>query len=155
MAQPITLTESIIPRLNQRSKYEHDRAYADYVYQTIVKALSDEPETSPLTSNMTSPALRIVSAYKKEASLSDKSIKRIMKHAVNIGKIQSSLCRRGTTADKSNFYLCWSLFEQGLSWSKIYDVSNDNCAWNSQSKDDVINKLKRMSLRFSWEVLST
>ena len=65
--------------------------------------------------------------------------------------MQTSLCQRGTTADKLNFYMCWSLYEKGVSWNKIYDITDTNCSWDSDNKDNVIRKLKRMKTRFQWE----
>ena len=80
-----------------------------------------------------------------------KDIKNVEFHVRNIKKIQTSLCQRGTTADKLNFYLCWSLYEKGVSWNKIYDITDKNCAWDSDNKDNVIRKLKGMKTRFQWK----
>ena len=50
-----------------------------------------------------------------------------------------------------NLYLCWSLYEQGVSITEIYDISEKNYAWNSGSKDDVMNKIKKWSNKFRWQ----
>ena len=47
--------------------------------------------------------------------------------------------------------MCWSLYEQGVSWNKIHDITDENESWDSDSKDNVIRKLKRMKKRFQWE----
>jgi hypothetical protein len=74
-----------------------------------------------------------------------------MAHAVNIKKVQNSFNQRGTRADKYNFYLCWSMYEAGYSWTKIYELSDENEAWDSFDKKTVVRKLKRMAIRFNGE----
>ncbi|MDB9997438.1 hypothetical protein OAE05_03715 [Gammaproteobacteria bacterium] len=153
MNKHITLVEDVIPRFKERSKFENDRVYVDYLYETINKALDGGHNGESLVSSTTSPTYRIKSIYESnnENLLTDKQIKGLIKHAGNIRKIKTSLCQRGTTADKTNFYLCWSLYEQGLTWSNIYQISDNNCSWNSDSKETIILKLKRMAIRFDWE----
>jgi len=152
-----TLVESLIPRLKVRSAFKNDRDYVDYVYKAIKGALSinmgrnrDIEGITVMSANV-SPTYRIRELYESSEELSDEQIKMIIKHAVNIKKVQSSLCQRGTTADKLNFYMCWSLYEQGLTWMEIYKATDECCAWNTEDPETVIRKLQRMKVRFEWE----
>ena len=100
-----------------------------------------------------SPTYRIKEIYESiEASkLSNKQIKEIMAHAVNIKKVQNSLCQRGTTADKLNFYVVWSLYEQGLELPKIFEITDKNCPWITDDVETVMRKIRKWAVRFNWK----
>ena len=146
-----------MPRIKDRNAFDSDRAFAEYIYQSIKEAMKvnmgkdrDIDGITPVSMKV-SPTSRVREIYESTDNLSDKQVKEIIAHGINIRKIQTSLCQRGTTADKLNFYLCWSLYEKGVSWNKIYDITDKNCAWDSDNKDNVIRKLKRMKTRFQWK----
>ena len=155
----MVLIESLMPRLKQRTEFDNDRVYVDYVYESIREALKtnmgknrDIDGVTPVSAKV-SPTYRINEIYEStEASkLSNKQIKEIMAHAVNIKKVQNSLCQRGTTADKFNFYVVWSLYEQGLELPKIYKITDDMCAWETDDVETVMRKIRKWAVRFNWK----
>ena len=155
----IVLTESLVPRLKPRTEFDNDRVYVDYVYESIREALKTnmgkhrDIEGVTVMSAKVSPTYRIKEIYESlEASkLSNKQIKEIMAHAVNIKKVQNSLCQRGTTADKLNFYVVWSLYEQGLELPKIFEITDENDAWDTESVETVMRKIRKWAVRFNWK----
>ena len=150
MANPITMIEAIIPRLKDKLEFETTPEWLNYVIDTINESVASSNEVKFVNQDV-SPVYQIRKIFKNNKPLSLKDIKNVEFHVRNIKKIQTSLCQRGTTADKLNFYLCWSLYEKGVSWNKIYDITDKNCAWDSDNKDNVIRKLKRMKTRFQWK----
>ena len=150
----MVLIESLIPRLKQRTEFDNDRVYVDYVYESIREALKTnmgkhrDIEGVTVMSAKVSPTYRIKEIYESiEASkLSNKQIKEIMAHAVNIKKVQNSLCQRGTTADKLNFYMVWSLYEQGLELPKIFEITDENDAWDTESVETVMRKIRKWAV---------
>ena len=150
MANPITMIEAIIPRLKDKLEFETTPEWLNYVIDTINESVASSNEVKFVNQDV-SPVYQIRKIFKNNKPLSLKDIKHVELHVRNIKRIQTSLCQRGTTADKLNFYLCWSLYEQGVSWNKIYDITDKNCAWDSDNKDNVIRKLKRMKTRFQWK----
>jgi len=155
----IVLTESLVPRLKARTEFDNDRVYVDYVYESIREALKTNTgkhrdiEGVTVMSAKVSPTYRIKEIYEStEASkLSNKQIKEIMAHAVNIKKVQNSLCQRGTTVDKLNFYMIWSLYEQGLELPKIFEITDKNDAWDTESVETVMRKIRKWAVRFNWK----
>ena len=155
----MVLIESLIPRLKQRTEFDNDRVYVDYVYESIREALKTnmgkhrDIEGVTVMSAKVSPTYRIKEIYESiEASkLSNKQIKEIMAHAVNIKKVQNSLCQRGTTADKLNFYMVWSLYEQGLELPKIFEITDKNDAWETEDVETVMRKIRKWAVRFNWK----
>ena len=150
MANPITMIEAIIPRLKDKLEFETTPEWLNYIIDTINESVASSNEVKFVNQDV-SPVHQIRKTFKNNKPLSLKDIKNVEFHVRNIKKIQTSLCQRGTTADKLNFYLCWSLYEKGVSWNKIYDITDKNCAWDSDNKDNVIRKLKRMKTRFQWK----
>jgi|TARA_B110000967_G_scaffold189553_1_gene213358 hypothetical protein len=164
MAELITLIEKNIPKFKEKSEFDSIPEYINHISETIERSLErtksiniDDGYGKEPMDGITifehqgvSPVYKIrnLLAY-KPLSLDD--IKEIMQQASNIKAIQNSLCKRGTTAEKMNLYLCWSLYEKGISISEIYDISNKNCDWNSSSKDNVINKIKKWANKFRWQ----
>jgi len=155
----MVLIESLIPRLKQRTEFDNDRVYVDYVYESIREAKNtnmgktrDIDGVTPVSAKV-SPTNRIEAIYTStEASkLSNKQIKEIMAHAVNIKKVQNSLCQRGTTADKFNFYRVWSLYEQGLELPKIFKITDEMCAWETDDVETVMRKIRKWAVRFNWK----
>ena len=155
----IVLTESLVPRLKARTEFDNDRVYVDYVYESIREALKTNTgkhrdiEGITVMSAKVSPTYRIKEIYESiEASkLSNKQIKEIMAHAVNIKKVQNSLCQRGTTVDKLNFYMIWSLYEQGLELPKIFEITDKNDAWETEDVETVMRKIRKWAVRFNWK----
>ena len=147
MPEPITMIEAVIPRLKDQSEFETTPEWLNYVIDTINESVSLNNEVKFVNKEV-SPVHQIRKIFKNNKPLSLKDIKNVKRHVRNIKRVQTSLCQRGTTADKLNFYLCWSLYEKGVSWNKIYDITDKNCAWDSDNKDNVIRKLKRMKTRF-------
>jgi hypothetical protein len=151
--------EVLVPRLKQSNEFKNDRAYVDYVYESIQEARKINMGTGRVmggitpTSHKVSPTFRIREIYEstKASKLTDKQIEEIMAHAVNIKKVQNSFNQRGTRADKYNFYLCWSMYEAGYSWTEIYELSDENEAWDSFDQKTVVRKLQRMAKRFNWQ----
>lgn len=164
MAELITLIEKTIPKFKEKSEFESISDYIGHISESIERALQRNKSITTdgeygknpgegikiFEHQDVSPVYKIKNllAYKP---LGLEDIKEIMQQASNIKAIQNSLCKRGTTAEKMNLYLCWSLYEQGVSISEIYDISEKNCAWNSGSKDDVMNKIKKWSNKFRWQ----
>ena len=161
MPNPIVLSEEVVPKFLDRDGFNNDRAYVDHIYNSIksgmqnVQGVNGSAEGITIATDMVSPVWRIRKIYESvgtdTGSLSDKQIDKIIKHSENIQKIKNSLCQRGTTADKFNFYMCWSMYELGCSWTHIYETSYENCAWDSDDKKTVIRKLQRMAKRFNWQ----
>ena len=146
-----------MPRIKDRNAFENDRAFAEYIYQTIKEAMKvnmgkdrDIDGTTPVSMKV-SPTSRVREIYESTDNLSDKQVKQIIEHGINIRKIQTSLCQRGTTADKWNLYFCWSLYEQGKSWNEIYELSDNNFAWLSEDPETIKRKLRRWKTRFNWQ----
>ena len=157
MKNRLTLLESLMPRIKDRNAFENDRAFAEYIYQTIKEAMKvnmgkdrDIDGTTPVSMKV-SPTSRVREIYESTDNLSDKQVKQIIEHGINIRKIQTSLCQRGTTADKWNLYFCWSLYEQGKSWNEIYELSDNNFAWLSEDPETIKRKLRRWKTRFNWQ----
>lgn len=152
MPEPITMIEAVIPRLKDKSEFETTPDWLNYVIDTINDSANESTKTITLFVNKdVSPVHQIKKIFKNNKPLSLRDIKNVERHVRNIKRVQTSLCQRGTTADKLNFYMCWSLYEKGVSWNKIYDITDKNCSWDSDNKDNVIRKLKRMKTRFQWE----
>ena len=152
MPEPITMIEAVIPRLKDKSEFETTPDWLNYVIDTINDSANESAKTITLFVNKdVSPVHQIKKIFKNNKPLSLRDIKNVERHVRNIKRVQTSLCQRGTTADKLNFYMCWSLYEKGVSWNKIYDITDKNCSWDSDNKDNVIRKLKRMKTRFQWE----
>ena len=152
MPEPITMIEAVIPRLKDKSEFETTPDWLNYVIDTINDSSNESAKTITLFVNKdVSPVHQIRKIFKNNKPLSLRDIKNVERHVRNIKRVQTSLCQRGTTADKLNFYMCWSLYEKGVSWNKIYDITDTNCSWDSDNKDNVIRKLKRMKTRFQWE----
>ena len=152
MPEPITMIEAVIPRLKDKSEFETTPDWLNYVIDTINDSANESAKTITLFVNKdVSPVHQIRKIFKNNKPLSLRDIKNVERHVRNIKRVQTSLCQRGTTADKLNFYMCWSLYEKGVSWNKIYDITDKNCSWDSDNKDNVIRKLKRMKTRFQWE----
>lgn len=152
MPEPITMIEAVIPRLKDKSEFETTPDWLNYVIDTINDSANESAKTITLFVNKdVSPVYQIRKIFKNNKPLSLRDIKNVERHVRNIKRVQTSLCQRGTTADKLNFYMCWSLYEKGVSWNKIYDITDKNCSWDSDNKDNVIRKLKRMKTRFQWE----
>lgn len=158
MPEPITMIEAVIPRLKDKSEFETTPVWLNYVIDTITESIDAKRGINGKVEGVTlfvnkdvSPVHQIRKIFKNNKPLSLRDIKNVERHVRNIKRVQTSLCQRGTTADKLNFYMCWSLYEQGVSWNKIYDITDKNCSWDSDNKDNVIRKLKRMKTRFQWE----
>ena len=152
MPEPITMIEAVIPRLKDKSEFETTPDWLNYVIDTINDSANESAKTITLFVNKdVSPVHQIRKIFKNNKPLSLRDIKNVERHVRNIRRVQTSLCQRGTTADKLNFYMFWSLYEKGVSWNKIYDITDKNCSWDSDNKDNVIRKLKRMKTRFQWE----
>ena len=150
MHDPITFIEELIPKLKDESSFDTTPAYLNYLSDTIEQALEPKRGFVHLTNKNVSPVYQIRKIFNENKPLSLEDIKEIKHHVVNIQKIKNSFYQRETTAEKLNLFLCWSLYEQGVSWNKIYELSDENCAWNSDDKDQVIRIMKRYSKKFQW-----
>jgi hypothetical protein len=150
MHKSITFTEELIPKLKNESSFDTTPAYLNYLSDTIEQSIKSTEGIVYLTDKNVSPMYQIRKIFNENKPLSLEDIKEIKHHVVNIQKIKNSFYQRETTAEKLNLFLCWSLYEQGVSWSKIYEMSDENCAWNSHDKDDVIRIMKRYSKKFQW-----
>lgn len=150
MHDPIIFTEELIPKLKDESSFDTAPAYLNYLSDTIEEAIESSEGITYLTDKNVSPVFQIRQIFKNNKPLSLEDIKSIKHHVVNIQKIKNSFFQRETTADKLNLFLCWSLYEQGVSWNKIYEMSDENCAWDSDDQDQVIRIMKRYSKKFQW-----
>ena len=158
IVEAITLTEEVIPNLKDKSEFDTTPDWLNYVIDTIessIKETSGEYNIKEgitlVTDSMCSPAYKIREIFKNNKPLSLEDIKEIEKQVSNIKIIKNSFYQRETTPEKLNLYTCWSLYQHGASWNKIYELSDANYAWNSDNKDNVIRKLKRWSKNLGWE----
>ena len=156
--ESITLIEEVIPNLKDRSEFDATPDWLNYIIDTIessIKEASGEYKvkdgTTLFVDTMCSPVHIIRQIFKNNKPLSLEDIKEIEKQVRNIQIIKNSFYQRETTPEKLNFYTCWSLYQHGASWNKIYELSDANYAWNSHNKDNVIRKLKRWSKNLGWE----
>ena len=156
--ESITLIEEIIPKLKDRSEFDATPDWLNYIIYTIessIKEASGEYKvnegTTLFVDAMCSPVNIIRQIFKNNKPLSLEDIKEIEKQVRNIQIIKNSFYQRETTPEKLNLYTCWSLYQHGASWNKIYELSDANYAWNSDNKDNVIRKLKRWSKNLGWE----
>ena len=156
--ESITLIEEIIPKLKDRSEFDATPDWLNYIIDTIessIKEASGEYKvnegTTLFVDAMCSPVNIIRQIFKNNKPLSLEDIKEIEKQVRNIQIIKNSFYQRETTPEKLNLYTCWSFYQHGASWNKIYELSDANYAWNSDNKDNVIRKLKRWSKNLGWE----
>jgi hypothetical protein len=107
MPEPITMIEAVIPRLKDQSEFETTPEWLNYVIDTInasidaKKGVYGKVEGVTLLVNQeVSPVHQIRKIFKNNKPLSLKDIKNVKRHVRNIKRVQTSLCQRGTTADK-------------------------------------------------------
>lgn len=148
--ESIKLIEELIPKLKDKSEFDTTPDWLNYVIDTIEDALAKSDDIKFVDANV-SPVHKIRNIFKNNKPLDIEDIKEIEEQVSNIQKIKNSFYQRETTPEKLNLYLCWSLYQHGASWNKIYQLSDDNYAWNSESKDNVIRKLKRWSKNLNWQ----
>jgi len=52
--------------------------------------------------------------------------------------------------EKINFYNCWVMFHNGISYKEVFDLTDSRKAGN-ESEDKVIHRLKRWVLKYAWK----